>query len=314
MESGFFGRQLLNEGNLPLSDNLKVRIFQSFYNYYNQSKWILVDGIPGTNTANAMKYYFPAHYRTFDRLYEKSLEYIKNNNLSDLKTLNDIHNLRVLQSILCLAGETNVMPDGVLGPITKAAIKEKLGVDDITKVSDDALKKLTDEASANVKATDMSFEADGFKVDGSTAGGTTADANTSTTDANTSTTDANAEQIKKHNEIFINGLKRLIGQVKPYWYQFGTFKFDRETDKEQNYIHIDIFDKNGTELKNYYLSHPTKTFNDSAKGRFENEGCWRYIDATKRIYFFKCGEASEGKYRLNEKPESLSNIAYTYGG
>ena len=167
MESGFFGKQLLSEGGLNISKDMKVRIFQSFYNYYNQSKWILVDGIPGTNTVNAMKYYFPEYYQTFYDLYDKALEYIKNNNLSELKKLNNIHNLRALQSILYLAGYTEVKPDGVLGPITKDAIKAKLGSDDITKANDDKFVDLIDAAIANVKATDMSFEADGFKLDDS---------------------------------------------------------------------------------------------------------------------------------------------------
>ena len=167
MESGFFGKQLLSEGGLNISKDMKVRIFQSFYNYYNQSKWILVDGIPGTNTVNAMKYYFPEYYQTFYDLYDKALEYIKNNNLSELKKLNNIHNLRVLQSILYLAGYTEVKPDGVLGPITKDAMKEKLGSDDITQVTEEALKKVIDEAIANMGRTDMSFEADGFKLDDS---------------------------------------------------------------------------------------------------------------------------------------------------
>ena len=174
-----------------------------------------------------MKYYFPAHYRTFDRLYEKALEYIKNNNLSDLKTLNNIHNLRLLQSILCLAGETDVIPDGVLGPKTKTAIKEKLGVDDITKVDDNVLKKLIDDASANVKATNMSFEADGFKVDGAAAG--TTDANTGTNagtnaDATSGATDGAKTSLLGGTSVDLKGLKEWLLKNKVFKGAIGTVR------------------------------------------------------------------------------------------
>jgi peptidoglycan hydrolase-like protein with peptidoglycan-binding domain len=332
MESGFFGKQLLNEGNLSLSENLKVRIFQSFYNYYNQSKWILVDGIPGTNTANAMKETFKKDKVSkddFEKDHLDSLNRVKNDDyLSDLKTLNDIHNLRVLQSILCLAGAITVIPDGVLGPKTKAAIKEKLGVDNITKVDDNVLKKLIDDASANVKATDMSFKAEGVEVVGG-AGGTTSgatDANTSTTDANTgtnagTTADANADEAKRKelDKIFFSDLNGIIGIVKDYVNKYGMFDAPKDS-QVINFYYPNILNSESTyfgEAKN-----PTKTFENIAKSKgFETEGCWRYIDTTKKIYFFKCGEykrsgfttKTQNFYKVNETPESLSEIAYTYG-
>jgi hypothetical protein len=167
----------------------------------------------------------------------------------------------------------------------------------------------------------MSFEADGFKVDGSAAGGT----NAGTTDANTGTNaDANKQSKEKDDEFF-SRLNTLIGIVKDYWFKYGTFEFDYESGKTNSEysIFINIFDADKRNMKENWLNYPTKTFKNTAKSKgFETEGCWRYIAATKKIYFFKCGEAiSYGRttkvqtfYRLNETPESLSKIAYTYGG
>ena len=291
MESGFFGKQLLNEGSLSLSENLKVRIFQSFYNFHHQETWILVDGIPGKNTANAMKGYFPKSVKTFDELYGKWLADLKTGNMEVLKQLNNIHNLRALQAILCLAGAITVIPDGVLGPITKAAIKEKLGVDDITKVSDDALKKLTDEASANVKATDMSFEADGFKVDGAAAGGTT-DANAGKTDANAKDntgTDNNTE-IEKSNAEFKNVLSQVASKVAKFVYKYGEFKSKSVgKDKDGNIIgnSYEVYDTSNNKIA--YLPFNTEFYNKAKKEGFVDGGCWYYDENTNKLYFYKCG-------------------------
>jgi peptidoglycan hydrolase-like protein with peptidoglycan-binding domain len=309
MESGFFGKQLLNEGNLSLSENLKVRIFQSFYNYYNQSKWILVDGIPGTNTANAMKETFKKDKVSkddFEKDHLDSLNRVKKDDyLSDLKTLNDIHNLRVLQAILCLAGETDVIPDGVLGPKTKAAIKKKLNVENITEASDDTLKKLIDDASANVKATDMSFKAEGVEVVGGAAG-TTADATSGATDANTSTTDgkpkedsgtkSDQENLKKE---FLKSLDNVKDIVKNYINKLGFFEvYESQQIKFYGYNYITGAENLVNTQAHNNLTAPTSEMfrRESKKLGFEKKGCWRYIPSTGKIYLFQCESVRKAQY------------------
>ena len=178
MESHFFGKQLLNEN---FSENIKVRIFQTFYNYFEDTiNWILVDGIPGKNTANAIntlmndrKSHFTAGFteKSLTSYYKMVLNTIKAKYLSNLKELNNIHYVRVLQAILHLCGRTEVIPDGVVGTKTKAAMREKLGTDNAAQIPDDKLNGIIDFAIKIVDATNMTFKIEG--VEGATgAGGT----------------------------------------------------------------------------------------------------------------------------------------------
>ena len=236
MESGFFGKQILSEGALSLSEDMKVRIFQSIYNWWgNQDKWILVDGIPGKNTANAIK---NTTMSKFDRqnldTYIGVALYNSQRSTSEIaenyRNLNDIHNVRALQVILCLSGRTEVKPDGVIGPVTKAAMRDKLGYDDITKVTDEKLKAVIDEAISNVEATDMSFEIAGVQGVNTSSEKT----NTSSEKTNTSSEKPNTSSEKTssgktgskggYDAIFVAGIttgEGIDSQIKYFKNGFG---------------------------------------------------------------------------------------------
>lgn len=237
MKNGFFGKQLLNEGALSLSEGMKVMIFQSIHNYFNENNRITVDGIAGDQTAKTLNgkkelgYDFDKDLSGELKSYYKTQLNKAKKFLSDFKSSNDIHNVRMLQVILCLAGRTEVKPDGIIGPITKEAMSNKLGADNAAQVKDDALTKTIDEAISNVEATsNMGFSVKGIK----TSSGNT-NASSGNTNASSGNTNASSEKTSSgksgssgaYDAIFVAGITSGVGingQIEYFKNGFGKDK------------------------------------------------------------------------------------------
>jgi len=232
MESGFFGKQLLNEGALSLSEGMKVMIFQSIHNYFNENNRITVDGIAGDQTAKTLNgkkelgYDFDKDLSGELKSYYKTQLNKAKKFLSDFKSSNDIHNVRMLQVILCLAGRTEVKPDGIIGPITKEAMSNKLGADNTAQVKDDALTKTIDEAISNVEATsNMGFSVKGIKT--SSGNTNTSSGKTSTSSEKTNTSSGKSGSSGAYDAIFVAGITSGVGingQIEYFKNGFGKDK------------------------------------------------------------------------------------------
>ena len=255
MENGFFGKQLLNEN---IAENVKVRIFQTFYNFWQKNEWILVDGIPGKNTLNAInevKKLSPwkeAFLKGFDdglkSFYLNKLNEIKDRPvlISDIKSFRSIHDIRALQAILHLCGSTGVIPDGVVGTKTKAAMRERLGTDVIANVTDEKLKEIIDLAIDNVDTNNMSFKIAGVE-DAAGAGGTgdaTTGGTSTTADAKTSLFGGTSVDLKGLKEWLLKNkvLKGAIGTVRDQSTDKRTLRVSSDNTKDTVDINSDLLD------------------------------------------------------------------------
>jgi len=159
MESGFFGKKILNEG-LNIKPGMKIALFQAAYNYlFGQN--ITVDGQTGPQTEAALesakKKYASDNIdnKMFNVFYADFIDaIIKANNVK----LGDKNNNRIIQVLLHLAGATTVVPDGIIGDKSKAALKQFLGVENIDATG---IKLLADKANVNIDTTDLSFNGTG---------------------------------------------------------------------------------------------------------------------------------------------------------
>lgn len=159
MESGFFGKKILNEG-LNIKPGMKIALFQAAYNYlFGQN--ITVDGQTGPQTEAALesakKKYASDNIdnKMFNVFYADFIDaIIKANNVK----LGDKNNNRIIQVLLHLAGATTVAPDGIIGDKSKAALKQFLGVENIDAAG---IKLLADKANVNIDTTDLSFNGTG---------------------------------------------------------------------------------------------------------------------------------------------------------
>lgn len=294
-----FGKKLLTENKLRFEENLKIRIFQSIFNYSEINLDLDIDGIAGTNTIKAIntliksdegQYYFPNGFTNegLVKYYSGELSILKNDS-SNLKQLSSSHNVAMLQTILCLAGKEKVIPDGVIGTITRTAMREKFGTEDIKSVKNDVLAKVISEAITNVKDSYLLFKVDG--VDKTTT--------------NKNDNQKKTSEKDNRNKLFHAALDMLIDKVisaSPYP-TFGQFKTTG--------IGYNVYNVQETYIA--YLP-PNKEFKDIAKSEgFVDGGCWWYDKIyTKKIYFYKCGAGSNYRKKFRHYDSNLEKESYSY--
>jgi hypothetical protein len=249
MESGFFGKQLLNEASLSLNLNTKIRIFQSFYNYWDAgSNTILVDGNTGGKTKVALEATMKKWAKNaFNKeniaaIYSSILRQTSSKNLANLKNLKDEHNARFFQAVLCLAGNTSVIPDGVIGNNTKTIMRSILGSDETTKVSDDKLRTLISTAISNVNSNDLSFPVDGLKIDLAASKDAVQAINVEAADSEID--DTIAEKFKTFDPIFkdqLTVLKIITNNKNKY---IGKYRFSKTSSGVTN-LQLEYYDVDG---------------------------------------------------------------------
>lgn len=154
MEEGFFGKSVLNEN---INSGIDTKLFQAAYNYVFGGN-LKVDGVPGEQTNAALeqvnkRYPNEGVKGLFDEM-SKKLKGFTGLNVGQGGS-NNPKVVGAVQVLLNLAGQKNIIPDGVVGNMTIGAINKVLGGNNVTSANINQLIGISKGETVSSKSKDV---------------------------------------------------------------------------------------------------------------------------------------------------------------